>query len=100
MVAPLRRVVVKRPGEAFRSVEHIQREWKSLDYLRIPDLERAVSDHDKFVALLKQSGAEVLYLPVDERTGLDSLYTHDPILLTDGGAVVLQTGKPSRRGEG
>jgi N-dimethylarginine dimethylaminohydrolase len=31
---------------------------------------------------------------------LDSLYTHDPILITDAGAVILQTGKPERRGEG
>src|SRR6476646_1996188 len=100
MVAPLRRVVVKRPAEAFQSADHIEREWKALDYLRIPDLPRAASDHEKFVALLKQNGAEVLYLPADDRTGLDSLYTHDPVLLTDRGVVILQTGKPARRGEG
>ncbi len=100
MVAPLRTVVVKRPNEAYRSVEVIEREWKELDYLRLPDLDRATRDHRQFVSLLESAGANVLSLPVDERTGLDSLYTHDPVLITDRGAIIFQTGKPARRGEG
>jgi N-dimethylarginine dimethylaminohydrolase len=43
---------------------------------------------------------EVLELPADDRTGLDSLYAHDPVLITDRGAVIFQTGKIARRGEG
>jgi N-dimethylarginine dimethylaminohydrolase len=31
---------------------------------------------------------------------MDSLYAHDPVLITDAGAVLLQTGKIARRGEG
>ena len=31
---------------------------------------------------------------------MDSLYVHDPVLITDAGAVILQTGKVARRGEG
>ena len=27
-------------------------------------------------------------------------YAHDPVLITDRGAIILQTGKPARRGEG
>src|SRR5438552_11597987 len=49
---------------------------------------------------MTQADAEVLYLPADDRTGLDSLYTHDPVLITDRGAVIFQTGKTERRGEG
>ena len=41
MVARLRRVIVKRPEEAFRSKDHIEKEWKDLAYTRPPDLERA-----------------------------------------------------------
>ena len=100
MVAPLRRVIVKRPEEAFRSREHIEKEWKSLAYTRPPDLARASQDHERFASLMAQAGAEVLYLPADHRTGLDSLYTHDPVLITDRGAVIFQTGKTERRGEG
>jgi arginine deiminase len=100
MVTRLRRVIVKRPEEAFRSRDQIQKEWKDLAYTRPPDLQSASRSHHKFVDLIKQGGAEVLYLPVDDRTGLDSLYAHDPVLVTDRGAIIFQTGKVARRGEG
>jgi len=100
MVARLRRVIVKRPEDAFRSADHIEKEWKQLGYTRPPDLNRAIHQHQEFVALMKQAGAEVLYLPIDDRTGLDSLYVHDPVLVTGRGAVIFQTGKIARRGEG
>ena len=100
MVAPLRRVIVKRPEEAFRSRDHINKEWKDLGYTRPPNLEYAARHDQQFLALMKEAGAEILYLPEDERTGLDSLYAHDPVLVTDRGAIVFQTGKVARRGEG
>lgn len=100
MVAPLRRAIVKRPEEAFQTKDSIDKQWQSLNYLRPPDLVRAAREHERFVSLLKNAGAEVLSLPADDRTGLDSLYTHDPVLITEGGAVILQTGKAARRGEG
>ena len=100
MVAPLRRVIVKRPEEAFQNLEAIQKEWSGLGYLRPPDFRIACEEHAQFVALLRASGAEVLELPADARTGLDSLYAHDPVLIADSGAIVFQMGKTARRGEG
>jgi len=100
MVARLRRVIVKRPEEAFRSRDHIEKEWKDLGYTCPSDLARAARHHQQFVNLMKEGGAEVLYLPADDRTGLDSLYVHDPVLVTDHGVVIFQTGKIARRGEG
>ena len=97
MVAPLRRVAVKRPEEAFR---HVDREWKDLNYTRPPLVDKAAEHHRHFVSLMQQAGAEILYLPADGRTGADSLYAHDPVLVTDRGAVIFQTGKQARRGEG
>lgn len=100
MVAPLGVVVVKRPEDAYRSTEAIDAEWEDLGYLRRPKLLRASHDHQEFVSFLEEAGAKVLYLPTDKHTGLDSLYTHDPVLVTDAGAIILQTGKQARRGEG
>jgi N-dimethylarginine dimethylaminohydrolase len=100
MVTRLRRVIVKRPEEAFRSRDQIEKEWKDLGYTRPPDLQAAAQGHQKFVDLMKQAGTQVLYLPADDRTGLDSLYAHDPVLVTDRGAIIFQTGKVARRGEG
>src|SRR5688572_10315828 len=100
MVAPLRTVIVKSPAQAFRSAEAIDREWRQLGFLRAPDLDNAVREHARLVSLLKDAGASILHLPEDSRTTLDSLYAHDPVLTTDRGAIILQTGKPARRGEG
>jgi arginine deiminase len=100
MVAPLRRVIVKRPADAFQSAEQIDNQWKELAYSRPPELNRASADHARFAALMREAGIEVLYLPADDRTGLDSLYAHDPVLITDRGAIIFQMGKAARRGEG
>jgi N-dimethylarginine dimethylaminohydrolase len=97
MVAPLRRVAVKRPEQAFGRVDQ---EWRELNYTRPPAVHKAAEHHRHFVGLMEQAGAQILYLPQDDRTGADSLYAHDPVLVTDRGAVIFQTGKVARRGEG
>lgn len=100
MVASLRTVVVKRPEEAFRSLSTSPGEWQDLAWLRPPNPEVASREHAHLVSLLHAAGARALFLPEDSRTGIDSLYAHDPVLITDAGAVILQTGKIARRGEG
>ena len=100
MVAPLRRVIVKRPSEAYVSAAKIAAEWRELAFTGPPDLTRAEDEHAAFVALLHSAGAEVLYLPSAPDTTLDSIYTHDPGLVTEAGVVVFNLGKPPRRGEG
>lgn len=100
MVAPLRAVIVKRPEQAFRGPDAIDKEWKDLAWTRRPNPEIASQEHRKLVALLEAAGARPWFLPEDARTGMDSLYVHDPMLITDAGAVILQTGKVARRGEG
>ena len=100
MVAPLRRVIVKRPAEAFRTADRIAAEWRPLGYTAPPDLAQAAVEHARFVRLVQSTGTEVLYLHPDDRTGLDSIYTHDPALITDRGMIIFQTGKAARRGEG
>ena len=94
MYQSLRRVLVKRPDEAF-AVEDPDR-WH---YLARPDLEAAQQEHDALVESLRQSGAEVLYHDDLQPDRADAIYVYDPILVTDHGAVVLSMGKDLRRGE-
>lgn len=94
MVAPLRRVLVRAPDAAFGSADPAR--WH---YTATPDLTRARAEHAAFVALLERAGAEILRhdTPLTDRA--DAIYVHDPVLVTDRGAILLRMGKPLRRGE-
>jgi N-dimethylarginine dimethylaminohydrolase len=94
MIAPLRRVVVKRPDEAFGAADPFT--WHYTDQ---PDLEKAQEEHDGFVKTLRQVGAEVIYNEVVQPNRADAIYVHDPVIVTDRGAIILQMGKPLREGE-
>jgi dimethylargininase len=94
MIAPLRRVLVKRPDEVFAGADPAK--WH---YSGRPNLQSARREHDQLVAILEEAGVEVLYLK-DVPPGLaDAIYVHDPALVTDRGAIVLRMGKALRRGE-
>ncbi len=94
MFGKLRRVLVKRPGEAFGAAD--PQRWH---YTARPDLETARREHDTLVATLRGAGAEVIYHDVPQPGRADAIYVFDPVLLTDRGAVVLSMGKDLRRGE-
>jgi len=97
MVGSLKRVMVKRPQEAYVDEGRIDTQWEALGYPGRPDFGQAIEEHKKFVALLEAAGAEVDCLPEDDRTGLDSIYTHDPVAsVTDHGVVLAHMGKEAR----
>ncbi|MFI5262092.1 MAG: dimethylarginine dimethylaminohydrolase family protein [Candidatus Limnocylindrales bacterium] len=94
MVAPLRRALVKRPGAAFgRAFED-----PALGFLHPVDLPRAQREHDRLVELLTALGVEVESLGV-ESDSADDVYTFDPLLVADHGAIALRSGRASRRVE-
>jgi dimethylargininase len=98
LVAPLKRVLVKRPTETAGDAAR----WREFGYLHAPDAERLRAEHAAFVALVAESGADVIYeddlVPVP--TGLlDAVFVYDPAIVTDAGAIIGQPGKPLRRGE-
>jgi dimethylargininase len=94
MIEPLRRVLVKRPDEAF-AVEDPER-WH---YVSRPDLEAAKREHDTLVQILADAGAEVIDHPEPQPDRADAIFVFDPALVTDQGAVILRMGKDLRRGE-
>ena len=94
MTAPLREVLVKRPGPAFgRAFDH-----PAHGYLRPVDLELAQREHDAFTDLLAGLGPTVHVLGA-ETDSPDLVYLFDPLLVSDRGAIPLRPGKPNRRGE-
>lgn len=95
MVAPLRRVMVKRPAEQKAEAEA----WREFGYYRPPDLARVASEHAHFVELLTEAGTEVLFVGDPQRERLDSIFVYDPVIMCGEGAIVCRMGKPLRRGE-
>jgi dimethylargininase len=94
MTAPLREVLVKRPGAAFgRAFED-----PAHGFLHPVDLPLAQRQHDAFVETLVTLGVRVHVLG-DETDSPDLVYTFDPLLITDRGAIPLRPGKPNRRVE-
>jgi dimethylargininase len=94
MIAPLRKVLVKRPSSAFAGADPAQ--WH---YTARPDLDAARREHDAFVEILMEAGAEVCYHDEPQPERADAIYVYDPAIVTDRGAVVLRMGKEQRRGE-
>jgi N-dimethylarginine dimethylaminohydrolase len=94
MVAPLRRVVVRRPDESFAAADPAA--WH---YTARPDLPAAQAEHDAFVAVLRDFGAEVIYADAPQPGRADAIFVHDPAIVTAAGAVLLRMGKALRAGE-
>ena len=94
MVAPLHTVLVKRPDEAFAVNDPLA--WHYTDR---PDLVIAQQEHDALVALLRQGGAKVIYHDEPQPAHADAIFTFDPAIVTDHGAIILSMGKSQRRGE-
>jgi N-dimethylarginine dimethylaminohydrolase len=94
MVDPLKRVLVRRPDEAFGNADPAM--WH---YVSQPDLTTAQAEHDAFVATLREAGCEVLYHEEQLPEHADAIFTHDPVIVTDKGSIVLRMGKSERRGE-
>jgi len=94
MIGPLRRVLVKRPGEAFAAAD--PERWH---YTSRPNLDEARREHDALVEILSAADAEVIDHPEPQPDRADAIFVFDPALITDRGAVILRMGKELRRGE-
>ena len=81
MVEPLRRVLVKRPDEAFGNADPAR--WH---YTSRPDLEEARREHDALVEILHGAGAEVIDHPAPQPERADAIFVFDPVIVTERGA--------------
>ena len=99
MANSIERILLKHPRDAFLSQQKINSESKKLNYPSPPDLDLAIKQYDLFVKLIKSFGSEVYFLPADNNTSLDSIYTHDPCTMTNNGLIVCNMGKLKRSTE-
>ena len=90
MVSNLERVLVRTPTTVGEFVE--QGAW------RMPDTVALLQEHKSFVQLLENLGCHVDV--AESIDGLvDSVYMHDPMIMTAHGAILLRMAKPVRSAE-
>lgn len=98
-VGHIQSLLLKHPREAFISKSNIETQWVDLNYTGCPDYDKSLKEYDSFVELLKKYVPDIYYLPQNSQTGLDSIYVHDSVVVTDKGAILCKMGKEKRGGE-
>ncbi|MBI3648763.1 MAG: amidinotransferase, partial [Actinobacteria bacterium] len=87
----LRRVYVRAPRAGDLAA------WASHGWRAAPDAGRAAEEHAALREELARAGADVIDAATPVTGDPDAIYTYDPVLPTDAGAIVLRPGKPGRR---
>jgi len=99
MVDPIRRVLMKHPREAYQNQNFLNDKSPQLNYYGIPNFDKAIAHYESFAELITSFGAEIHFLPSDDSTSPDSVYTHDPCVITNGGGILCNMGKEGRLSE-
>jgi dimethylargininase len=90
MTGELRRVLVRAPSDL--------RDWQACGWRSEPDPAAILREHEALCAILERAGAEVV-LAESPTENADAVYTFDPALVTEKGAILLNPGKELRRSE-
>jgi len=98
-VAPIRRLLLKHCREGFVSQQKIDGEAGALNYSGVPDFGAALHEYDALVELFNRFEMEIDMLPAHDETTLDSIYVHDPVIISNRGAVLCNMGKRERAQE-
>jgi len=99
MIGTIESILIKRPEDAFISQEHLHKHYESFNYIGCPDYEKVLNEYKTFEQVIKKHVKNIYYLPKDDNTGLDSIYTHDTLKITHRGAIYFPMGKKLRKGE-
>jgi dimethylargininase len=93
MTGALRRVLVRAPqAEDLRG-------WRMCSWRASPDPTGIAREHEAFCSVLEDTGAEVVLAESAAGGNPDAIYTYDPALVADEGALLLYPGKECRRAE-
>ena len=93
MTGELRRVLVRAPR-----AEDLHG-WQMCGWRAEPDPVGISTEHEAFCELLAGAGAEVVLAESPADGNPDAIYTYDPALVADTGALLLHPGKECRRSE-
>lgn len=98
-IGEIKSLLLKHPREAFIDQPTIDSQWKDLNYTDRPDHEGVWAEYDLFLSLLREHIPQITFLPAHPKTGLDSIYIRDPLIITEHGAILGNMGKIQRKDE-
>jgi N-dimethylarginine dimethylaminohydrolase len=93
MTGALRRVLVRAPR-----AEDLHG-WQKCGWRAEPEADAIAREHEAFCSLLEDAGVEVVLAESGADGNPDAIYTYDPALVADQGALLLYPGKKCRRAE-
>ncbi len=96
MVTKLKKVLMKKPEKLMSNADI--KKWNYKSPLNQKMIEK---NYQEFFNLIKKSGAEIIELKIKNKKDelFDSIFTHDPSLVTNEGAIILNMGKKLRKEE-
>ncbi len=109
-VGQIRKVLMHRPDdelnvldpkcriEGINAFGEVDKGW----YWRgdvIPTLAEQQQQHDAYADILREEGAEVIYVGKAAPGKMKQVYTRDSVIAVKGGAIITRLGPPIRRGE-
>jgi N-dimethylarginine dimethylaminohydrolase len=98
-VGRLTRVLVKHPRDAFVDEATIAAQWKPLNFSAAPSLPAAIAEYEALLEIIRAAGAQIEFLPRDERANLDSIYARDASVVCARGVILCRMGKRLRANE-
>ena len=99
MVDPIKKMLLKHPKSAFVNQNKINIEYKKLNFLGAPNFDESINEYESFIEILISLNIKLYFLEKDGKTTIDSIYTHDPFIISNEGAIICNMGKKNRINE-
>ncbi|RZP24342.1 amidinotransferase [bacterium] len=99
MVDPIKKILLNHPKNAFFNQKKIDSEFKELNFFDAPDYNESLHEYEAFIDILKSHNIEMYFLDRKNTNTIDSIYAHDPFIISNDGAIICNMGKKNRVSE-
>ena len=99
MVDPIKKILLNHPKNAFFNQKKINSEFKELNFFDAPDYNESLHEYEAFIDILKSHNIELYFLDKNNVNTIDSIYVHDPFIISNNGAIICNMGKKNRVSE-
>ena len=99
MVDPIKKILLNHPKNAFLNQNKINCEFKELKFFDAPDYDESLNEYEAFIDILKFHNIELYFLAGNNTNTIDSIYAHDPFIISNDGAIICNMGKKNRISE-